>query len=217
MPDWLRDAWANKILAADYEAHMAAVGQAEANASLVAELFESRPPDAGARILFAGAGTGQMFDYFSPALLSSYMVTFADINPQFLAVLTSRLKKVGGLSFQTVLDDIEDSRLGPGFDLAVAVLVLEHVDWRRGVATLCRLARRAFVVVQENPPELKSAMTRPVTDSMAVFREVHPTLIPRTDLVATFAERGFVLHQSTVREVADNKKMVGMEFAREHS
>ncbi len=214
MFDRLRDAWANKILAVDYDAHMAAVGQAQANASLAAELFETAPPDPGARILFAGAGTGQMFEFVSPSILSGYAVTFADINPRFLAVLTSRLEKVEGLTFQTVVDDIEDSRLAPGFDLAVAVLVLEHVDWRRGVATLCRLAKRVFVVVQENPPELTTALSRPVSGSMAIFREVHPTLIPKTDLEREFARLGFALKHHRVREVADKKKMIALEFAR---
>ena len=43
----VRDAWTKTILAADYETHMAAVGQAQANASLVAELFKLDPPAAG--------------------------------------------------------------------------------------------------------------------------------------------------------------------------
>ena len=65
----LRDAWANLIRAEDYEAHMAAVGQAQANAHLVADYFLQAPLLPGARILFLGAGTGQVFDYVSPAFL----------------------------------------------------------------------------------------------------------------------------------------------------
>jgi hypothetical protein len=63
----LRDLWAGHITADDYERHMAATGQPQANADLLAELFRDVPPAPGARILFAGAGTGQYFDYFPPA------------------------------------------------------------------------------------------------------------------------------------------------------
>ncbi len=66
MDERLREAWTTIIQAEDYDAHMCAVGQAQANAGLVLELFRERPPHRGAKILFAGAGTGQMFDFVAP-------------------------------------------------------------------------------------------------------------------------------------------------------
>ena len=65
----LRDAWSRTITAEDYEAHMAAIGQAQANAALVAEYLQAQPPSRHASVLFAGAGTGQMFEYVSPEIL----------------------------------------------------------------------------------------------------------------------------------------------------
>ena len=40
----LHDAWSRTITAEDYEAHMAAIGQAQANAALVAEYLQAQPP-----------------------------------------------------------------------------------------------------------------------------------------------------------------------------
>jgi hypothetical protein len=40
----LREAWTRFVAAEDYETHMAAIGQAQANASLVAELVPPRRP-----------------------------------------------------------------------------------------------------------------------------------------------------------------------------
>ena len=39
-----RDLWAGHITAEDYERHMAATGQPQANADLLAELFRDSPP-----------------------------------------------------------------------------------------------------------------------------------------------------------------------------
>jgi hypothetical protein len=74
----IREAWLNGISPDDYDTHMAAVGQAQANAGLVAELLEAHPPTAGASILFVGAGTGQLFDYASPEMLKPLQSTFSD-------------------------------------------------------------------------------------------------------------------------------------------
>ena len=54
-----RDLWAGHITADDYERHMAATGQPQANADLLAELFRDAPPTPGARILFAGENRGE--------------------------------------------------------------------------------------------------------------------------------------------------------------
>jgi hypothetical protein len=103
-----RDLWAGHITAEDYERHMAATGQPQANADLLAELFRDSPPAPGARILFAGAGTGQYFDHFSSAGLAPYRPIFTDLNPRFLDRLAARL------ACQTLVDDIEAPRVeGP--------------------------------------------------------------------------------------------------------
>ena len=102
-----RDLWAGHITADDYERQMAATGQPQANGDLLAELFRDVPPAPGSRILFAGAGTGQYFDYFPPAALGHYRPIFTDLNPRFLDRLAPRF------TCQTLVDDIEAPN-GPG-------------------------------------------------------------------------------------------------------
>ena len=217
MSSRLREAWTPIILAEDYEAHMAAVGQAQANAKLVAEYLAAQAPQEGASLLFLGAGTGQMFDIVQPTILLPYQTTFADINAAYLERLDERLRLVVGLRYATVVDDVEKTRLIPGFHTVLAVLLLEHVDWRKAASTIGSLAsEQAFVIIQENPANLATAMTpsREITGSMKIFKEVHPALIPRGELVGEFASHGFALTYSAEKTVADDKKMLALGFAR---
>jgi hypothetical protein len=188
---------------------MASIGQAQANADLVAELLALSPPREGGSIWFAGAGTGQMFDFLDPGLLRPYRTAFTDINAAFLERLTARLRGTG-LAFETRVDDLECPSLAGCFDLVVAVLVLEHVDWRRAVTGMCALsAGRVFVVIQENPPD---CVQRPAVGTMQVLREIGAHDMDREALVREFEERGYGLRRVAIREVADAKKMVGLEF-----
>jgi len=217
MSSKLREAWTTIIQAKDYETHMAAVGQAQANAELVAEYLASQPPGKGASLLFLGAGTGQMFDFISSKIFLPYQTTFADINAGYLEHLAERLRRVEGLRYTTVVDDVEKTRLTPGFHTVLAVLLLEHVDWRKAVSTIAGLAaERALVVIQENPGTLATAITptHEITGTMKIFVEVHPGLIPRDELAAEFARHSFKPSYSAEKIVADNKKMLAFGFAR---
>ena len=200
-----RDLWAGHITADDYERHMAATGQPQANADLLAELFREVPPAPGARILFAGAGTGQYFDYFPPAALEPYRAIFTDLNPLFLDRLAART------ACQTLVDDIEASRVEGPFDLAIVILVLEHVDWRRAVAELCRIAARVLAIIQENPAGLTE---RPLPGTLAALRDLPTQLVDRGELIAEFGGRGVELARTSCRAVRDGKKMVGLDFRR---
>jgi hypothetical protein len=213
----LREAWTTIIQARDYDAHMASVGQAQANARLVADYFQTQAPEAKSSILFLGAGTGQMFDFISPSILLPYQSTFTDINGSYLEQLSERLRRVEGLRYATVVDDVEETRLAPGFHAIVAVLLLEHVDWRKTVSTISGLAtNRVFVIVQENPATLATAITptREIAGTMKIFKEVHPSLIPRNELEAEFARNGFIASYSAEKIVADHKKMLAIGFGR---
>jgi hypothetical protein len=203
MPRTLRDLWAGHITADDYERHMATTGQPQANADLLAELFRNAPPAPGARILFAGAGTGQYFDYFPPAALGPYRPIFTDLNPRFLDRLAARFAS------QTLVDDIEAPHVEGPFDLAIVILVLEHVDWRRAVAELCRMAARVLAIVQENPAGLSE---RPLPGTLAALRDLPTQLVDRGELIAEFDGRGFELARTSFRAVRDGKKMVGLDF-----
>ena len=211
----LREAWRHLILAEDYDAHMAAIGQAQANAELVAEYFAAFPPKPGAAILFLGAGTGQMFDFVLPAFLAPYRTTFADINAGFLQRLRDRLSSHSAIRFSTVEDDVEHSSLQPGFALVVAVLLLEHVDWRKAVATMCRLsAGKVLTVTQENPEHFDTSITpgRQLPGSLEKLRDIPHELVSRSALREEFRSQGFALAHEVARAVADEKKMIACGF-----
>jgi len=204
----LREAWLTHIDPDDYEKHMAAAGQAQANASLLDEFFRDTPPPAGSRILLAGAGTGQIFDYMRAEVLALYDVIFADINPVYLARLTARTQTI---QRKIVVDDVENPALRGPFDLIVAILVLEHVDWRRAVAGMCRRSEGCIFTVIQQTPEGQHPTAEPV-GTMSILHELRPQAIDPGQLAAEFRLHGFSPHHSAARSVAGNKSMLALEF-----
>jgi hypothetical protein len=217
MDDGLRRAWTQIVTAEDYEQHMAAIGQAQAAASLIRHLIESAGLAGGARVVMVGAGTGQMLDYVDGGLLRPFHLTFTDLNARFLARLGERLSRAG-LEATILEDDIEQTTLESGPELVLASLLLEHIDWQRGVEVFARLSPTACgVVIQENPPGMRSSITpgRRVPPSMAQAMETaHATLVPRDQLVAAFEAVGYRCADACERTVADEKRLVGMLFVR---
>jgi len=212
MPLTLRRVWTTALRPGDYEAHMAAIGQAQANAAHVGNFLARCNPPAGARVLVAGAGTGQMFDYIAPALLKDLRMVYADINPVFLDCLRARCPGAA-----CVADDLERSSLRGPFHAACAVLVLEHIDWRKGLDTLAGLAPQwLFLVVQQNPDGMATAVSpaRHLPGSMEVFTEVHPQLRDPQQVVTLLAASGYQLSERLPRPVADGKTMLGLLFRR---
>ena len=213
-PD-LREAWTRIVLPDDLDAHMAAVGQAQANAALVETMMTTGDAPQRTTVLFAGAGTGQMFDYASTSFLMPYRVTFTDINGAFLERLRERLAG-SSLSYETVVDDIEHSGLSGPFGMAVVVLVLEHVEWQQALRSLVAVQPEIIhLVVQRNPPDLGTAITpgRTLPPSIARASEkAHPTLID-PEAVRSFLEgAGYALARRFERPVPDAKTMIGLTF-----
>ena len=215
MDQALRRAWTEIVSAGDYEQHMAAVGQAQAAARLTCQLIGAAARRVGDRIAVVGAGTGQMFDFLDAAVFRPYRLVFADLNPAFLARLRQRLARCG-LAAGIVADDIERSSLAPGPALLLATLLLEHIDWRRGVEAFCELKPEVCgIIIQENPPEMTAAVTpgRRLPPSLAkAVEDAHPVLVPRDDLIAAMAQHGRACRLCAQREVADGKKLVGLLF-----
>ena len=158
-----------------------------------------------------------MFDFLAPAVFRPYRLTCADLNPAFLARLRERLDK-HGLNAELVEDDIERTALEPGCDLLLATLLLEHIDWWRGVEVLAGLRPRACgIIVQENPPHMVAAVTpgRPLLPSIAKALEAgQPTLVPLEDLEPAMAAHGYACRENAVREVADGKRLIALLFGR---
>ena len=220
MDRYLREAWTRIVLADDLDTHMAAVGQAQANAALVETMMTTGGPPQHRTVLFAGAGTGQMFDYvtgsFLASFLTAYRVTFTDINAAFLDRLRERLAG-SSLNYETVVDDIEDSTLSGPFGVAVVVLVLEHVEWQKALHSLVALQPEiVHLVVQRNPPDLRDALTpgRTLPPSIAQASEkAHPTLVDPEAIGSFLAERGYTLVRRFERPVPDAKTMIGLTFS----
>ena len=213
----LRCAWTQIVTADDYEEHMASVGQAQAAAELTAHLIHSASLRPGSRILIAGAGTGQMFDFLDPEVFRPHRLTCADLNPAFLARLRERLVR-HGLEAEIREDDIEQTQLTPGPDLLLSTLLLEHIDWRQGLDAFAHLRPRTCgIVLQENLPNLTTAVTpgRRLPPSMAkAVENAHPALVPREDLIAAMTARGYACRETNVRDVLDEKRLVGLLFDR---
>jgi len=208
MPFTLRDAWTTLVSAEDYEAHMAAIGQAQANAAHLRDFLELVNPPPGARLLIAGCGPGQMFEHLDPCVFQPYRTVFSDINPRFLARLRERCP--GALC---VVDDIERSALAGPFYAVMETLMLEHVDWRQGLAALCGLGTEyLYLVVQRNPAGMATAVTpsRTPQGTMRIFTQAHPRLLDLAELAAALEIRGYRIVSETPRPVADDKIMLGL-------
>lgn len=217
MDSSLQLAWTQIITAEDYEAHMAAIGQAQAAAALTREIIQSAGPPDGGRIAIVGAGTGQMLDFLDPSLFRPFRITCTDLNRSFLARLKERLAehRLTALVFD---DNIEHTALEPGPDLLLATLVLEHIDWRLGVESFAALRPAACgIIIQQNPPGMISAVTpnRRVPPSIAKAVETaHPTLVPQEELLAAFDALGYTKKANWRRDVADGKRLIALLFVR---
>lgn len=210
-----RRAWTEIVTPEDYEQHMAAVGQAQAAASLTRSLLGAAALPARSRVSIVGAGTGQMLDYLDARVLRPFRLTFTDLNPTFLEVLRSRLTR-RRLTATVIEDDLERTRLAAAPDLVLASLVLEHIDWRVGVKALAGLRPRLCgLVLQENPPGMETAVTpgRKLPPSMAKGMAIaHPTLIPRDQVIEAMARAKFRCRFAETVAVADDKRLVGLLF-----
>jgi hypothetical protein len=210
-------AWTQIITADDYDEHMAAIGQAQAAAALTAEILEDTDLPAGSRIVIAGAGTGQMFEFIDPGLFRRFKLICTDLNPAFLTRLKERLI-ARGLSALIVADDIENTALWGAPHLLLVTLVLEHIDWRKGLDAIAALGPGACgIIIQENPAGMASAVTpgRCVPESIAAaVRFAHPTLISHTELQHAFEQRGYRSEVTRARDVADGKRLVSTLFVR---
>jgi len=217
MDSTLRRAWTEVISADDYETHMAAIGQAQAAALLTEWVVGEAELQSDSRILIVGAGTGQMFDFLDAALFRPHRLTCADLNPAFLGRLEERLMK-HGLDAEIAQDDLENTHLASGAELLLATLVLEHIDWRVGVQSICRLRPRlCAIIMQVNPPEMEAAVTpgRVLPPSMGAAAETwRPVLLSREELISSFEACGYRCRGERSVDVADRKQLRALCLSR---
>lgn len=211
------DVWRRIVEPEEYDAHMAAVGQAQANAGLVAEALVALGIGPDAAVCFVGAGTGQLLDYIEPASLHGLRLRFTDISARFLETLRARAERIG-LTCDIALDDVTEARERPPCDLAVLVLVLEHVDWRLAVGRLAEWrCPRVLVVTQVNPPGLATNVSpHRVLPPSLVEGMLHSNshLVKTAELDACFAAAGYRVEWERQVDVPDAKAMRAAVYSR---
>ena len=218
LPDGERQAWLNIVKPAELDIHMASIGQAEANAAIVREMFDRFPLTDGARLLVHGCGSCQMVDYLSLAEIGNVDFTFADLSPVMLEEGKRRLDKVLDARYRLVIDDIERSTLTGPYDAVLLVLVLLHVQWRISLTQMMGFhPSRFYIVDQEQMPGSSTVTTQgELLPSMRRYREVAGMeLVPRQDLITHMSENGYRLRWTMNRLVPGDKTMVGFVFEKD--
>jgi hypothetical protein len=212
----LRLAWTQIVTGEDYDEHMGAVGQAQALAALTTKLIQAADLRERSRFVIAGAGTGQIFEFVDPHLFRPFDLVCTDLNPVFLARLRERLAR-RGLTALIIADDLEQTVLRERPDFLLAALLLEHIDWRKGVEVITELRpARCGIIIQENPPGMTTAVTpgRRTPPSIAAAVEIaKPNLIPHGELLSAFKARTYRCVLTDYQEVADGKRLISTLLA----
>jgi hypothetical protein len=211
----LREIWTSVVQAQDIDRHMADNGQAPANAHLLADMIRCLPLGPSDRVLMPGAGTGQFLDAAPAGTFSSGRWVFTDLNPAFLARLVERLGTHPVCLAEVAVDDAECPTVVPPLAAVLAVLLLEHIAWRRAIAAWCALGPDWIgCIIQRNDGDARMLSPgRPLTPSMQRFRELaHPQLVAEADLTAALGQHGYTPVWREERAVPDAKVMVGKLF-----
>lgn len=195
---------------------MTNVGQAQANAGLMRDLVLAAKVAPESRVLIAGAGPGQFFQFASADYLESHEVVLTDINPSFVELALARAAEAGLERVEAQVDDIEATQLVGPFALAVLVLVLEHVDWRRAIGQVVGLGVGfLLIVIQRNPESLETMVTphRELPGSLKACQSGEkPHLLEEAEVISCLSDVGFALSKRDERQVPDGKSMVGLMF-----
>jgi methyltransferase family protein len=212
-----RKAWTEVVIGEDLDQHLAAIGQAQANAALFVEMLSSSGLPVDAELLLAGAGTGQLFDYADLDVLARYRLTCTDINEKFLAALEARLAAAPRLRASVHVDDLEATRLKSAFAAVAAILLLEHIDWQRGASALAGYAPTwIFLIIQRNDaaPDVLTPRRELAPSIRAAGEIARATLVREDDLTAFFDPLGYAIDRRSERAVPDDKVMIGLTYRR---
>lgn len=210
-----RKGWTELITAEDYDYHMAAIGQAETNSKIVFEMFSEFPLPNNSRLLVAGCGTCQMFDYLEPKKLGKYKFMFSDINQSFLEVGKMRIGKFPGIKYKFIIDDIESTKINEKIDGVLAVLLLEHIDWRKGINSFVKLKPKKIYLVIQVQDDKKSFVTNGIKlrPSIEKFSKIaSPKPVKEQELSNYLENEGYKLVKKIEKQVLNNKSMVGLIF-----
>lgn len=212
-----RDAWLRIVKPNELDSHMASIGQAEANASIVREMLHRFRLADDSKLLVHGCGSCQVFDYIPLSDFGKIRITFADLSSAMFEEARKRLEGVSDASYEFVIDDMEDSCLTGSYDAIMLVLVLLHVDWQLSLKNMLRHSPSLFFIIeQEQLPGVPSVTsTDGLPPSIRRYSEVaEMELVPRNELVSFMGSRGYSVRWTTTRPVPGEKSMMGFVFGR---
>ena len=103
--------------------------------------------------------------------------------------------------------------------MIVLVLVLEHIDWQRGLQNIHKLAPTLLhIVIQQNPVGMVDTIAprRALNKSMQALAETaRPVLVASDRLIDFLTQLGYRLQARDERPAPDSKTMVGLSLNRE--
>jgi hypothetical protein len=207
--------WTEVVTPEDLDIHMAVIGQAESNAKIILEMFSEFPLTDTSKLLVAGCGTCQMFDYFEPQKIGKVQFVFSDINPSFFEQVKKRLKKYSEIRYKLVVDDAESTKLNEKIDGILAVLLLEHIEWKKGINSFIKLnPKRMYLIIQEQNDKKGFVTTgRKLQPSIEEFSKIaNPKLVDEKELTEYLKKHNYEIAKIIKKEVPDNKLMVGLVF-----
>jgi SAM-dependent methyltransferase len=168
------------IPAADYEAHMDAIGQSSVLREAFARIYAAVRPR---RVLVLGCTTGRDFMLMDPAVTDR--AVGVDVNGEYLTAARRRITFPGDLVEFVHGDALEVDLDGPPFDLVHAALLIEHVD---PVRLLRRMAgwladTGTCSVVSQNPAPGVAAVSRTGCDRLLLL-DGHMSLLTPEEVAA---------------------------------
>jgi hypothetical protein len=207
--------WKEIVEPDDLDAHMLEVGQATINAQLIYKMFSEFPLKDGNTLYVPGCGTGQMFDFLKPSELGNVKFLFSDFKLEFLERLKQRIS--ADLNARFIIDDVEESKVIEKVDAALIVLLLQHINWKRGLGNiLATQPSKIFLIIQEqDATDGEINQTRVLRPSIKKFSEVAKSeLVDRTELEKYLKGQGYSKKWMRVEAVPNTKRMVSLVFTR---
>jgi SAM-dependent methyltransferase len=208
----LKKAWKEIVTPEDLDTHMEYVGQAKANAFLVESMLTDFTLSKNSSLSVPGCGTGQIIDYLPKKMIDRYRITFSDINKSFLRKLRKRLVSKNTKECKVIVDDLENTRIRKKFDAYLVVLVLEHIDWRKGIqGIIANQPRRLFFVIQCQSVKKSFIENSNLRPSIKKFLKIaKPHLVKEQVLLKKLSDSGFVLRKTYRKTMPDGKVMLGI-------
>jgi len=131
--------WSEIIIPKDLDIHLLNIGQAKINSEIILQLFSKYPLNNKSKLLVPGCGTCQMFDFFEPKDIGIFNYIFTDINSSFFKLIKKRMSKFSNIKYEFIIDNIESTKLKEKINGILAVLLLEHIEWKKGINSFIKL------------------------------------------------------------------------------